>query len=250
LILVAIGSVRIAATYKVFSFTIDEPGHFASGLEYLSKHSRDPDRTLALMRLGILPFFWLACAVVYLWSRRHFPAAVAMLAVALFTQLPPVLAFAGLACTDMALAACLGAAFLALILWAESPASSRWKRAAVLGAATALAALSKFTALLYLPAAAAIALLFYLAAERAQSRMLGQVAAVALLLWIAISGAICHPDHLSYFNEFAEREPARILVDSNLDWGQDAVRRLYGLPRVRPVDVSSPGEQGWRAVAV
>jgi 4-amino-4-deoxy-L-arabinose transferase-like glycosyltransferase len=366
---------------------------------------------------------------------------VAPLAVALFTLLPPVLAHAGLACTDMALAACLGAAFLALILWAESPASSRWKRGALLGVAAALAALSKFTALLYLPAAAAIVLLFYLAVERpglrklaalvreraatfafavlvgalviwagylfsfgkvpawniklpapeffdgllaaqshnrrgrpsyllghysltgwwyyfpvalavktpiaflvllalgtytccrkfsiaacrlplafclgillpamtgqvdigvrhilpvyigfsilaavgldrlarAQSRKLGQAAAIVLLLWMAGSGAVCHPDYLSYFNEFAGREPAGILVDSNLDWGQDtkrlgrrlrqlgvqevsvmliepltwplpteeAVRRLYGLPRIKPVDVSSPGE-GWNAIS-
>ena len=156
-IFIAVGSGRIAATYQVFSFTIDEPGHFACGLEYLSKHvyrylteqpplaraaialppylagarplggeeyntegrnvilqSPCPNRTLALMRLGILPFFWLACGVVYVWCRRHFPPTVAPFAVALFSLLPPVLAHAGLACTDMALAACLGAAFLSL----------------------------------------------------------------------------------------------------------------------------------------
>jgi len=507
--LIAIATVRIAVTYRVFSFTIDEPGHFACGLEYLSKHvyryetqhpplaraaialapylagvrplgeenrqlegrdvilrSRHPNRTLALMRMGTLPFFWLACGVVYLWCRRHFAATVAPLAVALFTLLPPVLAHAGLACTDMALAACLGAAFLSLVLWAESPASSRWKRGALLGMTAALAALSKFTALLYLPAAATLALLFYLAAERPGPRKLAalvqeraatfavavlagaaviwagywfsfgkvpawnvklpapeffdgllaaqyhnreghpgyllghyslkgwwyyfpvvlavktpiafllllalgtyacfrkfparacclplafslgillpamtsrvdigvrlilpvyigfsilaavgldrlargtephvteprphvteprphvteprpsgsgflrQAAAIALLLWMAVPGAVCHPDYLSYFNEFAGREPARILVDSDLDWGQDtkrlgrrlqqlgvpevsvmliepltlplpteeAIRRFYGLPRIKPVDVSSPGE-GWNVLS-
>ena len=206
LVFVAIASARIASTYSVFSFTIDEPGHFACGLQYLTKHvyrylteqpplagaaialppllagvrplgeenynlegrdvilrSPNPDRTLALMRLGILPFFWLACAVVYLWCRRYFSGAVAPLAVALFTLLPPVLAHAGIACTDMPLTGCLGAAFLALILWAESPG---WKRAALLGAAVAFAVLAKFTTLLYLPAVAVLALLFYLAAER------------------------------------------------------------------------------------
>ena len=38
LLFIAIASLRIAATYQIFSFTIDEPGHFACGLEYLSKH--------------------------------------------------------------------------------------------------------------------------------------------------------------------------------------------------------------------
>jgi len=33
-----------------------------------------------------------------------------------------------------------------------------------------------------------------------------------------------HPDHLSYFNAFAGDHPEQILVDSNLDWGQDLYR--------------------------
>ena len=233
--LVVIASIRIAATYRVFSFTIDEPGQLACGLEYLSKHvyrylteqpplaraaialppylagvrplggpeynlegrnvilqSPRPNRTLALMRLGILPFFWLACGVVYLWCRCHFAGAVAPLAVALFTLLPPVLAHAGLACTDMALAACLGAAFLSLILWAESPASSRWKRGALLGVAAALAVLSKFTALLYLPAAATLALLFYLAVERPGLRKLAALVRerAATFAFAVLAGAL------------------------------------------------------------
>jgi len=43
-------------------------------------HSSNPDRFLACMRAGILPFFWLACAVVFLWARRmlrHAKGAVA-----------------------------------------------------------------------------------------------------------------------------------------------------------------------------
>jgi 4-amino-4-deoxy-L-arabinose transferase-like glycosyltransferase len=33
-----------------------------------------------------------------------------------------------------------------------------------------------------------------------------------------------HPDHLAYFNPIAGSHPERILVDSNLDWGQDLYR--------------------------
>ena len=33
-----------------------------------------------------------------------------------------------------------------------------------------------------------------------------------------------HPDHLSYFNALAGDHPEHILVDSNLDWGQDLYR--------------------------
>ncbi len=116
-----------------------------------------------LARLGVLPFFILACLVVYFWARHYFGPAAAVLSVGLFTMLPPVLAHAGLACTDMALTACLGAAFYTLIVWVAAPTL---RRSLLLGLAAALAALSKFTALGYLPAGAALALLSYLALAR------------------------------------------------------------------------------------
>jgi len=33
-----------------------------------------------------------------------------------------------------------------------------------------------------------------------------------------------HPDHLAYFNALAGDHPENVLVDSNLDWGQDLYR--------------------------
>ena len=462
LYLVAIGSLRIAATYPLLSLTTDEPGHFACGLEFLQKHiyrfeaqhpplgrmmsallpyidgtrlhggtDRDregfeviansprPLRTVSLMRLGILPFFWLACVVVFLWSRRYFGAPIAVIATAFFTMTPAVLAHAGLATTDMAITACLAAAFFSLIRWAESPT---WQNSLLLGVTSACAALSKFTALAYLPATALLTLILYLLVKRpgwlelahlARARiatfflavvtgafavwcgywfsyghvaawelslpapeffegisaaarhnneghaafllgsvsfegwwyyfpvvlavktpiavllllypgvllcvkrstqftyltpvafsfgvlavaMIGRVnigvrhilpvyigfaivAAVALtrmartwkgiswaavlLLWIAVSGAVRHPDYLAYFNEFVWSHPERVLVDSDLDWGQDVVHlskrlrelgisrvafniypplgHLYGLPICVPVNHAVPTE--------
>ena len=104
------------------------------------------DRTLALARLGILPFFWLACAVVYWWTRRSFGEPAAFFATLCFTFLPPILAHAGLATTDMALTATFGASFLALLLWLERPSPGRsvW-----FGAALAAAILSKFSVLAF-----------------------------------------------------------------------------------------------------
>lgn len=96
----------------------------------------------------------MACAVVYLWTRRFWSKAIAVLAVLLFTLSPTVLGHAGLATTDMALTATLPTAFFALLLWAEEPT---WMHSVLLGAMAALAALSKFTSLGYLPAAALLA---------------------------------------------------------------------------------------------
>jgi hypothetical protein len=46
----------------------------------------------------------------------------------------------------------------------------------------------------------------------------------ALLAWSLLIVVRAHPDHLSYFNALAGEHPEHVLVDSNLDWGQDLYR--------------------------
>lgn len=46
----------------------------------------------------------------------------------------------------------------------------------------------------------------------------------ALLAWSLAIVVRAHPDHLSYFNALAGEHPEHVLVDSNLDWGQDLYR--------------------------
>ena len=123
----------------------------------------DYDRTLTLARLGILPFFWVACLVVYCWGRRYFDDAVACLAVLIFSMLPAVLAHAGLATTDMALTATLGAAFLAATAWVERPGA---RTSLLLGLTIALAVLSKLSTLVFLPATGLAAGAGYVLFER------------------------------------------------------------------------------------
>lgn len=191
--LVLAGSVRIASTYTVFNHTIDEPDNLAAGLEYISTgrylyHDENPplarvfeavgpflageryhggpaahlegirvlgtgaryDRVLALARAGVLPFFWGASLIVFLWARRAGGPWTALAAIALFTSLPPVLALSGIANTDMALCATVPAAALLSADWARRPTR---RRGVALGAAVALAVLSKFTAIPFLAAA-------------------------------------------------------------------------------------------------
>jgi Dolichyl-phosphate-mannose-protein mannosyltransferase len=121
------------------------------------------DRTLTLARLGILPFFWMACVVVYWWTRRSFGPECALIAILLFTMLPAVLANAGLATTDMALTATLGAAFFAMLVWAERPTMAM---SVLFGLAGALAILSKFSSLPFFAAAALVLLIWHLWADR------------------------------------------------------------------------------------
>ena len=204
--LIALGTLRIVSTYSETFVTWDEPGHMACGLQYLAEHvyryepqhpplgraaaallpfvfgarpthvpnqdqegisqiysSGNPAGMLTEMRLGILPFFILASAMVYLWARRHFGPAAAVLSVALFTLTPTMLAHAGLATIDMPLAAGLIAAWFALLLWAEEPT---WRNSVLLGLATALGTVSKFTMLGFFPVAAFFAVIAWFAVAR------------------------------------------------------------------------------------
>jgi hypothetical protein len=117
------------------------------------------DRTLVLSRLGILPFFWIACLAVYFWARRFFGTPTAVVSVGLFSFIPAGLAHAGLGTTDMALTAMLGAAFVAMLAWLENATR---RRTVLFGIAGGLAVLAKFSVLAFFPAAVAAALLAYL----------------------------------------------------------------------------------------
>ena len=126
--------------------------------------------TLALARLGILPFFWIACLTIYVWGKRYFGRTVAVCSLLLFSFLPTVLAHAGLATTDMALTALLGAAFLRGAIWLELPTL---RNAIWFGCVCALAFLSKFSFLVYFPATAGLCLVWYLAMNRPRLSWLG-----------------------------------------------------------------------------
>ena len=127
------------------------------------------DRTLALARLGILPFFWIACWVVFWWARRYHGPAAGLMSLFLFSFLPPVLAHGGLATTDMALSAFLGAAFVCAILWVEEPTT---RHGVLFGVCSGLAVLSKYTTLPFLPACLFFAFLLYALQERTEVKSL------------------------------------------------------------------------------
>lgn len=198
-LLVAIAVVRIVSTYKVFSQTSDEPAHIATGMEWLQwgtynfeplhpplariavaagpylsglrllDHRNlwiegnelllargDYLRNLSLARAGVLPFFLLATFLVWYWARSRYSSTAAVVATFLFTTSPVVLAHAGVATTDMAAAATFTAALFTYISFLEQPT---FGRATLFGAATGLAVLSKFSALVFLPACCATILL-------------------------------------------------------------------------------------------
>src|ERR1019366_4083914 len=130
------------------------------------------ERNLALSRLGVLPFFWISCFVLYAGTKWSLGEPVALVAVFLYSFLPPVLAHAGLATTDMPLTAMTAASFVTGLMWLERPSH---RRSVLFGACTGLAVLSKFSIFVFLPAAAVAALLCYLLAARPAWRTLPDV---------------------------------------------------------------------------
>ncbi len=171
----------------------DMAAEYNTGAEILYRGDRY-DLTLALARAGNLPFFWIGCAVVYLWGRRYYGAGVGSVAVLLFSFLPPVLAHAGVATVDMALAALLTAAFLSGLAWLERPDLAR---SIIFGVTMALAVLSKYSALVFLPACAVLAFVVFVILERPSALPLARavleripwfavaLATAALLIWAA-----------------------------------------------------------------
>ncbi len=189
MLLALIAVARIVSTYHVFSQTTDEPDHVAPGMEWLQygTYTFEPLhpplarvavalgpylaglrlkdhgnlwtegnqllqsqgrylRNLTLARAGILPFFLLAVFLVWQWARVRYGEAPALIAVFLFTTSPVILGHAGMATTDMPEVAMFTLAVFAFVNFLEKP-SLGW--AALVGAATGLAIIAKFSGLVF-----------------------------------------------------------------------------------------------------
>ena len=139
-----------------------------------------PAKALTLARIGILPFFILACTVVWLWGRKLLGDWGGLAPVFVFTNLPPVLAHAGLATMDMAVGAGVCTAFYTFWRWLEEPTA---RRSLMLGAGVALALLSKFSSLMLLPVGMIV--IAVLGPRKAMKRNWLWIPIAFLLIWAA-----------------------------------------------------------------
>ena len=145
-------------------------------------------RNLFGARAGNLPFFLLAAAIVGLWTRRLFGDTAALLSLALFGALPPILGHAALATTDMAAAATTAAALFLFARWLEEPS---WRNAFLVAVACGLGLLSKFSFLVFFPAGAAALVITHVVsrgASRARLRIVQVAAGVAIAFVMVWAG--------------------------------------------------------------
>jgi hypothetical protein len=217
-------------------------------------------RTLALARSSMLPFLVFEIVLVFLWARREFGELAGVLAAALFSTLPIVLAFAGLAYTDLPASCMQFALFFAFATWLDRATT---RSTILLGIAAGFALLSKFTILLFFPAVAAALVLCKLLlgghdephAKIEWSAWLGKASiagAIAIIvLWAGYGFSVGHvresmqltPENMPSFQHFPGpvRSIARDMVTS--DWVLPAPALLKGIADAWVLNKS--GSQGY-----
>jgi hypothetical protein len=132
-----------------------------------------------------------------------------VVALFVFTMLPPALAHAGFATTDMALTAFLGAAFLTGREWIERPSA---KTALWFGVAGGLALLSKFSSVVFFPAAAVLAIVWYLASNPKARAGLGRTAAARIPTLAMAAGVAALVVWAGYRFSFGPAHPGGVSV--------------------------------------
>jgi 4-amino-4-deoxy-L-arabinose transferase-like glycosyltransferase len=216
-------------------------------------------RTLALARSSMLPFLVLEIVLVFLWARREFGELAGVLAAALFSTLPIVLAFAGLAYTDLPASCMQFALFFAFSTWLDRPTT---RSTVLLGIAAGFALLSKFTILLFFPAVAAALVLCKLLggydephAKVDWRAWLGKASTAGtiaiIVLWAGYGFSVGHvresmqltPGNMPSFQHFPGpvRSIARDMVTS--DWALPAPALLRGIADAWVLNKS--GSQGY-----
>lgn len=125
-------------------------------------------RNLFLARVGILPFLALAALLVFLWTSQEFGNFAGCIATFLFLTLPTVLAFSGLAYTDLPAMCMQFACLFAFAFWLKKP---EMRSTLLLGIFAGLALSSKLTSLLYLPFACLAMMILNLWSARRHQRV-------------------------------------------------------------------------------
>jgi len=139
---------------------------------------------LTLGRIGVLPYFIIATLVVFFWTKRLFGVPAAVLAAAVFTKLPTILAHSSVATTDVALTAMFCWSLYSFTLWLREP---NVRTAAQFGVATGLALSTKLSTVVFLPACTAPIIVMYAMSGKHNWRaLLRSFATVVLFAFLAL----------------------------------------------------------------
>lgn len=117
------------------------------GAVFLYRNVLPPDRLLLLGRLPIMGLTVILGFLVALWTRKHFGAAAALLAVFFYATDPNVIAHGRYVTTDLIAALLI---FVVCIVWARFLTTKAWTDVLATGVLLGLALASKYSALILL----------------------------------------------------------------------------------------------------
>ena len=207
---------RISVAFLPYLSDLRSPAEFNNWMETYPILSADGHywRNLTLARIGALPYFIIATLVVFFWAKRLFGPPAGLLAAAIFTMVPPILAHSAVAATDIPLAAMFCWALYSFTLWLRLP---DWRTAAVFGVASGLALATKFSTLLFLPACGGAILVLYIAAGERNWRALLRTIAVAVLCAFLATWAVYRFSHapMGQATKFPDHVAAKLFGSSS-----------------------------------
>jgi Dolichyl-phosphate-mannose-protein mannosyltransferase len=207
---------RISVAFLPYMSGLRSPAEFHNWMETYPILSADGHywRNLTLARIGVLPYYVICTLVVFFWTKRLFGPVAGVLAAAMFTMLPPILAHSALATTDIPLAAMFCWAVYAFTLWLDQPNP---RTGAVFGVASGLAVASKFSTLLFLPVCVAAIVALYVVSGRRNWRALARTAVIAALCGLVAIWAVYRFSHapLGKVTAVPERVASRVFGASS-----------------------------------
>src|SRR5271166_3272007 len=114
---------RISVALLPYLSGLRSPAEFNNWMETYPILSADGHywRNLTLARIGALPYFIIATLVVFFWAKRLFGPPAGLLAAAIFTMVPPILAHSAVAATDIPLAAMFAGRSIPLLCGCGAP---------------------------------------------------------------------------------------------------------------------------------
>jgi Dolichyl-phosphate-mannose-protein mannosyltransferase len=207
---------RISVAFLPYMAGLRAPTKFHDWTETYPILSADGHywRNLTLARIGILPYFVICTLVVFFWTRRLYGVPAAIIASAVLTFLPTILAHSSVATTDVPFTAMFCWAMYAFTLWLKKPDA---KTAAVFGFASGLALCAKFSAVAFVPGCGAAILALYALAGNPKWRALFRTVWVGLLCAFLITWAVYRFSYapLNQFTKIPDRVAARVFGPSS-----------------------------------
>ena len=171
-------------------------------------------RNLTLARIGVLPYFIICALVVFFWTKRLFGVPAALIASAVLTFLPTILAHSSVATTDLPFTAMFCWSIYAFTLWLKKPDA---RTAALFGVASGLALCAKFSAVAFVPVCGAAVLVMYALAGHPNWRALWRTVGISLLCAFLITWAVYRFSYApsNQFTKIPDRVAAKVFGESS-----------------------------------